>query len=58
MYRPWIECIQCLSLKAKYGLICNDTDNEDFALVEQEVFLGKHPYMTNRGSSVINEKGA
>ena len=41
-------------LKAKLRLICNDTDNEDFQTIEQEVFLGNIPYMTERGSFVIN----
>jgi DNA-directed RNA polymerase beta subunit len=35
-------------------LICNDDDNEDFETIEQEVFLGNIPYMTERGSFVIN----
>ena len=53
------ECIDrgltySVPLKAKLRLICNDTDNEDFETIEQEVFLGNIPYMTNRGSFVIN----
>src|SRR5207237_783642 len=35
-------------------LICNDDDNEDFETIEQEVFLGNIPYMTRRGSFIIN----
>jgi DNA-directed RNA polymerase subunit beta len=41
-------------LKAKLRLSCNDQDNEDFQTIEQEVFLGNIPYMTERGSFVIN----
>jgi len=41
-------------LKAKLRLTCNDNDNEDFQTIEQEVFLGNIPYMTERGSFIIN----
>jgi DNA-directed RNA polymerase subunit beta len=41
-------------LKAKLKLTCNDDDNEDFETIEQEVFLGNIPYMTTKGSFVIN----
>ena len=41
-------------LKAKLRLLCNDSDNEDFETIEQEVFLGNIPYMTGRASFVIN----
>jgi DNA-directed RNA polymerase subunit beta len=41
-------------LKAKLRLRCNDEDNEDFETIEQEVFLGNIPYMTEKGSFVIN----
>lgn len=41
-------------LKAKLRLSCNDDDNEDFQTIEQEVFLGNIPYMTEKGSFVIN----
>jgi DNA-directed RNA polymerase subunit beta len=41
-------------LKAKLRLICNDPDHEDFETIEQEVFLGNIPYMTEKGSFVIN----
>jgi len=41
-------------LKAKLRLSCNDEDNEDFETIEQEVFLGNIPYMTPKGSFVIN----
>jgi len=53
------ECIDrgltySVPLKAKLRLTCNDSDNEDFQTIEQEVFLGNIPYMTERGSFVIN----
>ncbi len=53
------ECIErgltfSVPLKAKLRLLCNDEDNEDFQTIEQEVFLGNIPYMTKRGSFVIN----
>ncbi|QHT69068.1 DNA-directed RNA polymerase subunit beta [Rhodocytophaga rosea] len=53
------ECIDrgltySVPLKAKLRLSCNDADNEDFETIEQEVFLGNIPYMTTRGSFVIN----
>ncbi len=53
------ECIErgltySVPLKAKLKLICNDDDNEDFETIEQEVFLGNIPYMTVKGSFVIN----
>ena len=42
-------------LKAKLLLKCNDKDlAEEFENIEQEVFLGNIPYMTERGSFVIN----
>ncbi|MDH5474368.1 MAG: DNA-directed RNA polymerase subunit beta [Cyclobacteriaceae bacterium] len=53
------ECIDrgltySVPLKAKLKLTCNDEDNEDFETIEQEVFLGNIPYMTAKGSFVIN----
>jgi DNA-directed RNA polymerase subunit beta len=53
------ECIDrgltySVPLKAKLRLTCNDEDNEDFETIEQEVFLGNIPYMTEKGSFVIN----
>jgi len=53
------ECIDrgltfSVPLKAKLRLSCNDDDNEDFQTLEQEVFLGNIPYMTKKGSFVIN----
>jgi DNA-directed RNA polymerase subunit beta len=53
------ECIDrgltySVPLKAKLKLSCNDEDNDDFETIEQEVFLGNIPYMTVKGSFVIN----
>ncbi len=53
------ECIErgltySVPLKAKLRLSCNDEDNEDFKTIEQDVFLGNIPYMTEKGSFIIN----
>ena len=53
------ECIErgltySVPLKAKLRLECNDADHEDFQTIEQEVFLGNIPYMSAKGSFVIN----
>ena len=41
-------------LKAKLKLFCTDPEHEDFDTVIQDVYLGTVPYMTPRGSFVIN----
>ena len=41
-------------LKAKLKLYCTDPEHEDFDTVIQDVFLGSIPYMTPRGTFVIN----
>ncbi len=53
------ECIErgltyAIPLKAKLKLYCTDPDHEDFATVVQDVFLGPIPYMTPKGTFVIN----
>jgi len=53
------ECIKrgltyCVPLKAKLKLSCSDPDHEDFDTVVQDVFLGTVPYMTPKGTFVIN----
>ncbi|MBP5614581.1 MAG: DNA-directed RNA polymerase subunit beta, partial [Bacteroidales bacterium] len=53
------ECIErgltySVPLKAKLKLYCNDADNEDFKTITQEVYLGLIPYMTEKGTFVIN----
>lgn len=41
-------------LKAKLRLSCNDEEHVDFETIVQDVFLGNIPYMTPRGTFVIN----
>ena len=53
------ECIErgltfSVPLKAKLKLYCTDPEHEDFDTVIQDVYLGTVPYMTNRGTFVIN----
>ncbi len=53
------ECIQrgltySVPLKAKLRLSCNDEEHVDFETIVQDVFLGNIPYMTPKGTFVIN----
>ncbi len=53
------ECLErgltySVPLKAKLKLYCTDPDHEDFATVIQDVYLGPIPYMTSKGTFVIN----
>ncbi|BBE19292.1 DNA-directed RNA polymerase beta subunit [Aquipluma nitroreducens] len=53
------ECIErgltfSVPLKAKLKLYCTDPEHEDFDTVVQDVYLGTVPYMTPRGSFIIN----
>ena len=53
------ECIErgltySLALKAKLRLYCTDAEHEDFEPMVQDVYLGTIPYMTPRGTFVIN----
>ncbi len=41
-------------LKAKLKLYCTDPDHEDFDTVVQDVYLGQIPYMTDKGTFIIN----
>ncbi|MFA6759003.1 MAG: DNA-directed RNA polymerase subunit beta, partial [Bacteroidales bacterium] len=41
-------------LKAKLKLYCTDPEHEDFDTVIQDVYLGTIPYMTPRGTFVVN----
>ena len=41
-------------LKAKLKLYCTDPDHEDFATEIQDVYLGQIPYMTEKGTFIIN----
>ena len=53
------ECMErgltySVPLKAKLSLSCNDEEHEDFEKTTQDVFLGNIPYMTPKGTFVIN----
>ncbi|MEZ5056967.1 MAG: DNA-directed RNA polymerase subunit beta [Saprospiraceae bacterium] len=53
------ECMQrgltySVPLKAKLRLSCNDEEHIDFKTIVQDVFLGNIPYMTPKGTFVIN----
>ena len=41
-------------LKAKLKLYCTDPEHEDFETIVQDVYLGTIPYMTPKGTFVIN----
>jgi DNA-directed RNA polymerase subunit beta len=41
-------------LKARLKLSCNDTEHEDFETIIQDVYLGMIPYMTPKGTFIIN----
>lgn len=44
----------CVPLKAKLKLYCTDPEHEDFETIVQDVYLGTIPYMTPKGSFIIN----
>jgi len=53
------ECIErgltfSVPIKAKLKLYCTDPEHEDFDTVIQDVYLGTIPYMTDKGTFVIN----
>ena len=53
------ECIErgltySVTLKAKLKLSCNDEEHVDFETIVQDVFLGNIPYMTPKGSFIVN----
>ncbi len=53
------ECMErgltyAVPLKAKLRLSCNDEEHIDFQTIVQDVFLGNIPYMTPRGTFVVN----
>ena len=63
LYRPprysIEECLErgltySVPLKAKLKLYCTDDEHEDFGVVVQDVYFGTIPYMTERGTFVIN----
>ena len=53
------ECIErgltySVPFKAKLKLYCTDPEHEDFETIIQDVYLGAIPYMTPKGTFVIN----
>jgi DNA-directed RNA polymerase subunit beta len=53
------ECIDrgltySVPLKAKLKLFCTDPEHEDFETIVQDVYLGMIPYMTPRGTFIVN----
>ena len=53
------ECIErgltyCVPLKAKLKLYCTDPEHEDFETIVQDVYLGTIPYMSPKGSFIVN----
>jgi DNA-directed RNA polymerase subunit beta len=53
------ECIErgltySVPVKAKLKLYCTDPEHEDFDTVVQDVYLGTVPYMTEKGTFIIN----
>ena len=53
------ECLErgltySVPLKAKLKLECKDVEHEDFETIVQDVYFGTIPYMTERGTFVIN----
>ncbi|MCX7863164.1 MAG: DNA-directed RNA polymerase subunit beta [Bacteroidales bacterium] len=53
------ECIErgltySVALKAKLKLYCNDPEHEDFDTKVEDVYLGTIPYMTPKGTFIIN----
>src|SRR6187549_696344 len=53
------ECMErgltyAVPLKAKLRLSCNDEEHVDFQTIVQDVFLGNIPYMTPKGTFLIN----
>src|SRR5210317_1606557 len=53
------ECIErgltfCVPLKARLKLYCTDPEHEDFETIVQDVYLGTIPYMSPRGTFIVN----
>nr|NQU94051.1 DNA-directed RNA polymerase subunit beta [Bacteroidota bacterium] len=53
------ECIErgltySVPLKSKLKLYCTDPEHEDFETIIQDVYLGQIPYMTPKGTFVVN----
>ena len=53
------ECLErgltySVPLKSKLKLYCTDPEHEDFETIVQDVYLGTIPYMTPKGTFVVN----
>ncbi|MFN4299305.1 MAG: DNA-directed RNA polymerase subunit beta [Thermaurantimonas sp.] len=53
------ECIErglsySVPLKARLKLYCTDPEHEEFETIVQDVYLGTIPYMTDRGTFIVN----
>ncbi len=53
------ECMErgltySVPLKAKLKLYCTDPEHEDFETIIQDVYLGMIPYMTPKGTFIVN----
>jgi len=53
------ECIErgltfSVPLKARLKLYCTDPEHEDFETIVQDVYLGTIPYMSPRGTFIVN----
>lgn len=53
------ECLErgltySVPLKAKLKLYCTDPEHEDFETIIQDVYLGMIPYMTPKGTFIVN----
>lgn len=58
LYTPE-ECLErgityAVTLKVRLRLSCTDPTHEDFKTSEQDVFFGELPYITERGTFIIN----
>ena len=54
-----VECIErgltySVPLKAKLKLYCTDPEHEDFETIIQDVYLGMIPYMSPKGTFIVN----
>ena len=62
IYPPRYSIEECIDrgltfkvpLKVKLKLFCTDADHEDFETIVQDVYFGNIPFMTPKGSFVIN----
>jgi DNA-directed RNA polymerase subunit beta len=52
MHRSWFDVQRPIESELK--LYCTDPEHEDFETIVQDVYLGTIPYMTPKGSFVVN----